>query len=66
LVLLNIVVDVACKFEMFNYEYVDKLFKFNIVELPAKEFIIFNYVVDVEVESLIDNVESVEKKLNVV
>ncbi len=46
LVLLNIVVDVACKFDIFNAEYVDKLFKFVIVELPVKEFIIFNNVVD--------------------
>ncbi len=44
---MNIVVDVACKFDIFNAEYVDKLFKFVIVELPVNEFIIFNYVVDV-------------------
>ena len=33
--------------DIFNAEYVDKLFKFVIVELPVKEFIIFNNVVDV-------------------
>ena len=61
LVLLNIVVDVACKFDIFNAEYVDKLFKFVIVELPVKEFIIFNNVVDVAFNLLIDNVELVDK-----
>jgi len=61
LVLLNIVVDVACKFDIFNAEYVDKLFKFVIVELPVKEFIIFNNVVDVALILLIDNVELVDK-----
>ena len=63
LVLLNIVVDVACKFDIFNAEYVDKLFKFVIVELPVKEFIIFNNVVDVALILLIDNVELVDKLL---
>ena len=61
LVLLNIVVDVACKFDIFNAEYVDKLFKFVIVELPVNEFIIFNNVVDVAFKLLIDNIELVEK-----
>ena len=61
LVLLKIVVDVACKFDIFNAEYVDKLFKFVIVELPVKEFIIFNNVVDVALILLIDNVELVDK-----
>ena len=54
--LLKIVVDVVCKFDIFNAEYVDKLFKFVIVELPVKEFIIFNNVVDVALILLIDNV----------
>ncbi len=33
---------------MINDEYVDKLFKFDIVVLPVEEFIIFNNVVDEE------------------
>jgi hypothetical protein len=61
LVLLNIVVDVACKFDIFNDEYVDKLFKFVIVELPVKAFIIFNNVVDVEFKLFIDNIVDVDK-----
>jgi hypothetical protein len=34
--LLNIVVDIACKFGIFNAEYVDKLFKFVLVAYPDK------------------------------
>jgi hypothetical protein len=63
---LNIVVDVACKFDIFNAEYVDKLFKFVIVELPVKEFIIFNNVVDVAFKLLMDNVELVDKLFKLV
>ena len=65
-VLLNIVVDVDCKFDIFNAEYVDKLFKFVIVELPVKEFIIFNNVVDVLFKLLIDNIELVDKLFKLV
>ena len=61
LVLLNIVVDVACKFDIFNDEYDDKLFRFVIVELPVNEFIIFNNVVDVEFKLLIDKVDDDDK-----
>jgi len=46
---------------MFNDEYVDKLFKFVIVELHVKAFIIFNNAVDVEFKLFIDNVELVDK-----
>ena len=60
LVLLNIVVDVACKFDIFNAEYVDKLFKFVIFELLVNAFIISNNVDDVEFKQLIDNTELVE------
>jgi hypothetical protein len=34
--LLNVVVDVACKFGIFNAEYVDKLFKFVLVAYTDK------------------------------
>ncbi len=51
----------ACKFDIFNDEYVDELFKFVIVELPINEFIIFYNVVDVVFKLLIDNVELVDK-----
>ena len=55
---LNIVVDVACKFDIFNAEYDDKLFKFVIVELPVNEFIIFNNVIDVAFKLLIDIIDA--------
>ncbi len=55
--LLNIVAEVACKIDRFNAEYVDKLFTLVIIELPVKEFIIFNNVVGVAFKLLIDNVE---------
>ena len=60
-VLLNIDVDVACKFDIFNDEYDDKWFKFVIVELPVNEFIIFNNVVDVAFKLLIDKVDDDDK-----
>jgi hypothetical protein len=47
LVFSKIVVDVACTFDMFNAEYVDKVFKIVSIELPVNEFIIFDNVVDV-------------------
>jgi hypothetical protein len=46
---------------MFNDEYVDKLFKFVIVELPVNEFIIFNNDVDVACTFDIFNDEYVDK-----
>ena len=46
---------------MFNSEYVDKLFKFAIVELPVNAFIISNNVDDVEFRLFIDNIEFVDK-----
>ena len=49
LVLFKIVLDVACELDVFNHfnaEYFDKLFTCIILELPVKEFIIFNTVVD--------------------
>ncbi len=44
----NIVVDVACKFDMFNDEYDDKLFKFVFVAYVVKSglFIIFVFQSD--------------------
>ncbi len=45
--------DVACKFDIFNDEYVDIRFKFVIVELSLKAFIIFNNVADVALILLI-------------
>ncbi len=41
-------------------------FKFDIVELPIKQLIIFNNVVDVACKSLIDNVELVDKLFNLI
>ncbi len=50
--LLNIVVDVACKFVIFNLEYVDIEFK------------LLNIDVDVLFELLTDNVELLDNDLN--
>ncbi len=50
-------VDVACKFDRFNDEYVDTLFKLDMVELRVKAFIIFNNIVVVALILFIDNVE---------
>ncbi len=58
---MNIVVDVVCKFDIFNAEYVDKWFKFVIVELPVNAFIIYNNVDDVEFKLLIDSIEFVDQ-----
>ena len=79
LVLLNIDVDVACKFDIFNAEYVDKLFTllkivvdvaFNLlidnIELVDRLFKLLNIVVDVLFKLLIDNIEVVEKLFKLV
>ncbi len=58
---LNIVVDVACKFDIFNDENDEKFFKLVIVELPVNEFIIFNNVVDVTFKLLIDHIDDYDK-----
>jgi hypothetical protein len=73
-VLLNIDVDVACKFDIFNAEYVDKLFTLlKIVVDVACKLLIFNtefvdrlfkllkIVVDVVCKLLIFNTEFVDK-----
>ncbi len=49
LVLLNIVVDVACRFDIFNDKFVDNEFK------------LLNVVVDVAFKLLIDKIELVDK-----
>ncbi len=56
--------DVICKFDIFNAEYVDKLFKFVIVELPVSAFIKFNNVDDVEFKIFLE-ITFFSKSLNV-
>jgi hypothetical protein len=60
-IVLVLFIDVACKFYLFNDKYVDKLFKFVIVELPVNAIIIFNNVVEVVFKLFVDNIEFVDK-----
>ena len=59
--LLNIVVDVAFKLFIDKIDDVDKLFKFDKVELPVNAFIIPNNVVDVAFKLFIANIDDVDR-----